>query len=56
MDDETTTIQVYRADQAFLERQQRASSGASGKWIPMRDVVHALIESVMEWEQSGGEA
>jgi hypothetical protein len=50
----TTTIQVYVPDAEWLRaRQLQASSATKSGWIPMFDLIHALIEFVRETEGEG---
>jgi hypothetical protein len=54
----TTTVQVYREDADWLKTRQRKASfttesGVQSGWIPMFDLIHALIEFVREAEGEG---
>ena len=41
-----TTASIYTADLAWLKQRQLRASGESKSWLPMPDVIHALLEAV----------
>jgi hypothetical protein len=46
-----TTASIYTADLAWLKQRQLRASGESKSWLPMPDVIHALVESTQRAEE-----
>jgi hypothetical protein len=48
-----TTASIYTADLQWIKGRQLKFSGEQGTWVPMPDMIHALVGAVQQAEEAG---